>query len=406
MQHLQCYDEIRLQYLHTKATHIHLPHQHYEPFLSFEDQSDNGFHGFTPSGQWLRDVYDDVMEGHRDTLNQHTAMLLGCVCAIDHSHKIAKHVFKVNGVSIFTALLTVTNENGEICVCLFVATKSHSQYAEPELFYTDNMQDKGMLEHIFTSLLDKVTPIKKYSHLPNFSLPHSCTPQILNSALEINNAICGILNDLPTPSESQLGGKIVVGFDSEWNMDTSPSGHMVGHGPPAVVQIAYKNQVFILQIGEMLSQKKLPYELLNFLKDHRAIKAGRLVNGDLHQLAIAAGEDLDTFQEHISSNWSDQELTADQTQYAACDAYACLCLFHKISESPEPTPLSLTSKLTESIGQPVLIMTTDNKKIAACGTISKAIIHSSFDNINLTPTQIVVSVHEVNIPATIMTQHQ
>ncbi|KAG5347723.1 hypothetical protein C0989_011400, partial [Termitomyces sp. Mn162] len=162
-------------------------------------------------------------------------------------------------------------------------------------------------------------------------------------------------------------------------------------------------------------------------------------------LAIAAGEDLDTFQggldlasfakqrllitnagislaeltavilgkclsknwtEHISSNWSDQELTADQTQYAACDTYACLCLFYKISESPESTPLSLTSKLTESIGQPVLIMTTDNKKIAARGTISKAIIHSSFDNINLTPTQIVVSVHEVNIPATIMTQHQ
>ncbi|KNZ75180.1 hypothetical protein J132_04665 [Termitomyces sp. J132] len=447
MQHLQRYDEIRLQYLHTKAAHIHLPHQHYEPFLSFEDQSDNGFHGFTPSGQWLRDVYDDVMEGHRDTLNQHTAMLPGRVCAIDHSHKIAKHVFKVNGVSIFTALLTVTNENGEICVCLFVATKSHSQYAEvlrnmsrdltlyghsqPELFYTDNMQDKGMLEHIFTSLLDKVTPIEKYSHLPNFSLPHSCTPQILNSASEINNAIRGILNDLPTPSESQLGGKIVVGFDSEWNMDTSPSGHIVGHGPPAVVQIAYKNQVFILQIGEMLSRKKLPYELLNFLKDHR--------------LAIAAGEDLDTFQggldlasfakqrllitnarislaeltavilgkclsknqtERISSNWSDQELTADQTQYAACDAYACLCLFHKISESPEPTPLSLTSKLTESIGQPVLIMTTDNKKIAARGTISKAIIHSSFDNINFTPTRIVVSVHEVNIPATIMTQHR
>ncbi|KAH0580184.1 hypothetical protein H2248_001706 [Termitomyces sp. 'cryptogamus'] len=53
MQHLQCYDEIRLQYLHTKAAHIHLPHQHYEPFLSFEDQSDNGFHGFTPSSQWL-----------------------------------------------------------------------------------------------------------------------------------------------------------------------------------------------------------------------------------------------------------------------------------------------------------------------------------------------------------------
>ncbi|KAF8202738.1 hypothetical protein K438DRAFT_1522298, partial [Mycena galopus ATCC 62051] len=155
MQHLRRYDEIRLQYLRTKVQHMGLPGQTYEHFLPFEDRSLSGFHGFTPSGEWLRDVYDTFIESHRDSINQHTAMLSARIGAIDHSHKLAKHVFKVDGVPIFTALLTVTNEKGEIRVCMFVATKSHSQYEDalrhlaedltvyghdlPEVFYTDNI---------------------------------------------------------------------------------------------------------------------------------------------------------------------------------------------------------------------------------------------------------------------------
>ncbi|KAG6835293.1 hypothetical protein H0H93_003051 [Arthromyces matolae] len=461
MQHLRRYDEICLQYLHTMIGRTSLSRQHYEPFHSFDDKSENGFHGFTPSGQWFRDVYDNVMEGHRDVLNQHTAMLTGRVCAIDHSHKLAKHVFKVNGVPIFTALLTVTNEKGEIRVCLFVATKSHSQYVEalrkmshdltqyghpqPELFYTDNLIDKGMLESIFTSLLNEVTPIEKYAHLPYIALPLSCTPQVLSSVTEINNTIRGILDDIPSPSESLSDTRLVVGFDSEWNVETSMSGHIVGHGPPAVIQIAYKKQVFILQVGEMLARKKLPQELLNFLKDDRVIKAGRLVNGDLRQLAIAAGEDSAAFQggldlatyakqrllisdartsleeltavilgqclpknrtERISSNWSDRDLTDEQRQYAARDAYACLCLYERISESPKPASLPATPKLTDCIGLPVTILSRDLNQVVARGIISQAANELSLNGINITPTRTVVSVREVTIPATIMAQHQ
>ncbi|KAG6870957.1 hypothetical protein C0992_012035, partial [Termitomyces sp. T32_za158] len=269
-------------------------------------------------------------------------------------------------------------------------------HSQPKIIYTDNMADKAMLEGIFKSLLAKVVPVQKFSHLPEFTLPHSCVPQVLDSASEINNAIHGILNDLPMSSkELQSGEKLVVGFDSEWNVDTSGLGHIVSCGPPAVIQIAYQNQVYILQIGEMLSRKKLPEELRNFLKDSRVIKAGRLVNGDLRQLAIAAGEDPAAFQggldlasfakqrllitnarisleeltavilgkclaknrtERISSNWTDQELTANQINYAACDASASLCLFHKISKSSEPTSLSSSSSSMDLVGKPVVIL--------------------------------------------------
>ncbi|KAG6817426.1 hypothetical protein H0H93_007293, partial [Arthromyces matolae] len=455
MQHVRSYDELRLQYLHTKISRINSPVlQQYTPFLPFDDQSDIGFNGFTPSGQWIRDIYDDVMESHRDTLNQHTAMLSGKVCAIDHSHKISKHVFKVEGASIFTALLTVTNERGEIRVCIFVATKSHSQFIEvlrkmsqdltlyghsqPEVFYTDSMADKAMLESVFPSLLADVVAVEKYSHLPKFSLPDLIRPSVLRSTSEINNVLRGILDDIP------LSGQITVGFDSEWNVDISASGHITGSGPPEVIQIAYKNQfslVVLHQIGQMLTQ--LPHELLNFLQDSRVIKAGRQVNGDLRRLAIATGHEDSTFQggldlatyakerlvttngqmsladltavilgqclakdqvERVDCNWSNLDLSDSQIQYASRDAWVSLCLFNKISQFPEPKLLPTSH--AASIGLPVVILTEDHKNIAARGRISSAVSSTSIDGINITPTRTVVTVTEVLVPATIMSQHR
>ncbi|KAG6818631.1 hypothetical protein H0H93_003310 [Arthromyces matolae] len=452
VQHLHHYDQLRLQYLHTKVSDMQLLHADYIPFPSFDDQSENGYHGFTPSAHWIRDLYDDVMESHRDALNQHTAMLSGRVCAIDHSHKIAKHVFKVEGVPIFTALLTVTNEKGEIRVCVFVATKSHAQFVDalrkmsedltlyghtqPEVFYTDNLADKGMLESIFTSLLNDVIAVEKYSHLPTFTLPSSSIVN-LKSASEINNVIRSILDTVPQ------SGNLVVGFDSEWNVETSATGRITGHGPPAVIQIAHEEKVYVLQIGEMLAQKRLPHELLNFLRDEQVIKAGKSVNGDLRQLAIAAacdpssfrgGLDLATYAkqrllisdarisladltaiilgeslpknvtERISSSWDNQELTDHQVEYAARDAYACLRIHQKINASPQPTLLPDTQ--TDSVGLPVIVLTEDSKAIAARGVISDVALSPTYDGINITPTRTVITVHDILIPATIMTQHR
>ncbi len=65
-------------------------HQTFLPFLSFEDTSSEGYRGFVPSGQWLRDMFDTFMEEHTADINQHMSMLSGEVCAIDHSHKVSR----------------------------------------------------------------------------------------------------------------------------------------------------------------------------------------------------------------------------------------------------------------------------------------------------------------------------
>ncbi|KAG6822188.1 hypothetical protein H0H92_014899, partial [Tricholoma furcatifolium] len=114
-------------------------------------------------------------------------------------------------------------------------------HSQPEAFFTDSMADKGMLESVFPSLLADVVAVEKHSHLPTFSLPNSIHPSVLSSTAEINNVLRGILDDIP-PS-----GQIAVSFDSEWNVDIAPSGHIIGSGPPEVIQIAYKDQVYILR---------------------------------------------------------------------------------------------------------------------------------------------------------------
>ncbi|KAJ6548260.1 hypothetical protein B0H10DRAFT_2243150 [Mycena sp. CBHHK59/15] len=160
------------------------------------------------------------------------------------------------------------DEKGEIRVCVFVATKSHSQFEDalrrlaedlvvyghnlPEVFYTDNMVDKAMLEKIFPSLTEAVIPIEKYSHLAPFETPDFVrSPAVLDEESMINNAMRAILDDVPAT------GHIVIGFDSEWNVDMTQYGRFGGRSPPAVVQVAYKESVFVMQIGEMLTRRSL-----------------------------------------------------------------------------------------------------------------------------------------------------
>ncbi|KAJ3963552.1 hypothetical protein EV361DRAFT_786209, partial [Lentinula raphanica] len=301
VQHLLRYDELRRQYLHTALSRVNLPTQTYQCFLPFEDTSDNGFHGFVPSGQWFRDVYDSFIESHQDDFNQHTAMLSARVCAIDHSYKLAKHIAKIDGVPIFIALLTVTNEKGEIRVCNFVATKAHSQFtdalkkmraslelyghAQPEIFYTDNMADKSMLEECFPSLLEGIVPVEKNSDLPLFAVPTDVIPKVLDSTAAIDNALRALMDRLPTS-----GGFMVVGFDTEWNVDMADDGRIRGRGPTAVVQIALRDDIYILKVGRQVASQQLPHQLVLFLKDPRIIKAGRMVTADLRHLETISGK--------------------------------------------------------------------------------------------------------------------
>lgn len=163
---------------------------------------------------------------------------------------------------MFTGLLTVTNEKGEIRSSNLVATKAQSQsemalvnmekslslygHSQPQVFYTDNVSDKPFLERCFPSLRQDVVPIQKYGNLEPFQIPPPPTVKILlkDTSQSIDDAARWILNDVPQDS-----GSIFVGFDTEWNVDLSSRGYVTSRGKTAIIQIAYQNRIYIFQVS-------------------------------------------------------------------------------------------------------------------------------------------------------------
>lgn len=166
---------------------------------------------------------------------------------------------------MFTGLLTITNERGEIRVCCLVATKSHAQFKEalrklldslrkygleePLIFYTDNVNtDRQFLMNIFPSLSKDVTPSDKYQDLPDFALPSTVTIHILKTESDINSTFEIINTDILREHGAADSPSPVLGFDVEWNVKFGANDRVIGRGTVAVIQVAYKDSVYVLQV--------------------------------------------------------------------------------------------------------------------------------------------------------------
>ena len=74
---------------------------------SFSDFSDQDHYaGFVPSEHYLAEMLNKTIEVDEADGNQHTACIAPDQIAVDDSHKINKHIVKIDGVPIFTALWT------------------------------------------------------------------------------------------------------------------------------------------------------------------------------------------------------------------------------------------------------------------------------------------------------------
>jgi hypothetical protein len=87
---------------------------------------------------------------------------------------------------------------------------------------------------------------------------------IKKSESAINDAMRTIIDDLH-PDDSNA--KIVVGFDSEWNVEVSGNGNVVQRGKTAIIQIAYKERIYILQVSLNPNIIMALFHGLNFILD-------------------------------------------------------------------------------------------------------------------------------------------
>ncbi len=62
----------------------------------------------------------------------------------------------------------------------------------------------------------------------------------------IDDAMWTIIQLLPNDDNSL---HVVIGLDSEWNIETSDQGYVTGHGQTAVLQLAVEDHIFILQVN-------------------------------------------------------------------------------------------------------------------------------------------------------------
>lgn len=120
---------------------------------------------------------------------------------------------------------------------------------QPQVIYTDNVNaDRAFLMKIFPSLSEDVIPSEKYRHLPVFDLSSDTKVEVYRTEADINQALQSILDDVPAEPTQEGSNSIVVGLDCEWNIEHGFGERVVGQGPVSVVQIAYKDKVYILQV--------------------------------------------------------------------------------------------------------------------------------------------------------------
>ncbi|KAK0246140.1 hypothetical protein EDD85DRAFT_944545 [Armillaria nabsnona] len=240
---------------------------------------------------------------------------------------------------------------------------------------------------------------------------------------------------MPEKEESVL----VVGLDSEWSVD--PDAQHLGHNDcrqTAIVQIAYNNNIWIFQLNEHLCSGHFPSQLITFLKNPRILKVGRNIKLDLRNLQEESGvmepfagdiniahlaeqkgivkntqtglADLcaKVLKVHldkdpatrVSPDWASDELSSDQLQYAALNAWASLRVYEELEKIQIPGAIiSFTS------GQDIFLYQ-DDTNIIAQGHISPHSDYQSFEGINVTPTQILVEVTKVFVPGAIISTHR
>lgn len=123
-------------------------------FGNFSDQ--DRYAGFVPSEHYLAEMLNKAIEADEADANQHTACIAPDQIAVDDSHKINKHIAKIDGIPIFGALWTCMDSR-YIRAQALTLTKAHEERTGPLTGIASSVQLYG---YDYPSLAFSDDPIK------------------------------------------------------------------------------------------------------------------------------------------------------------------------------------------------------------------------------------------------------
>ncbi|SJL12112.1 uncharacterized protein ARMOST_15533 [Armillaria ostoyae] len=242
---------------------------------------------------------------------------------------------------------------------------------QPHIIFTDFMGDKKFLKEAFPSLRAGIRPITQHGDLEMMEFPLHVKVVIQKSTSQIEATVLSLITSMPDNKESVL----VVGLDSEWSVDLDAR-HLGlnDRRQTAIVQLAYKDMIWIFQLNNHIRSGHFPSQLITFLKNPRILKVGQNVNLDLRNLQEESGVKqpfsggIDVAQlakrkgvvkntwisladlcakvlkvhldkdpaTRISPDWHSDELSSEQLCYAALDAWASLKVYEELEQTQVP----------------------------------------------------------------------
>ncbi|KAF8432539.1 hypothetical protein L210DRAFT_3650237 [Boletus edulis BED1] len=424
--HYEQFDRLHEQYLHLVHDCFKGCPSHFwtkkEGFSTFGDQS--GYAGSVPSGPYFAWFYAMLVERDTPKLKQCIALLPACTLAIDHSFKVVKHLGKVGGAALFTALHTTVNDYGEIWSMLFTMTKGHDQFmpnmheiahsltkfghGDVEAVFMDNgCADKEEVQHAFPSLFKGVVH--------------------LSTTMQVNLRFDIIMNHRTTDNPLATAA-----LGLQWPVDISTG----VQGLVALIEVAYQQTVYLIPTSLFIQRGhiNLPHSLLAFLWSPFFKKVGNNIGADLKWLyrdcgfaefspPFAGSVELDSMaKEHgaaakwnvsladlvssqlcaylpknqqiqVSPQWANTPLPQEFIDHAVLDIYAISEVHQQLLGLQVAQPI--TSK--SSGGTPVAWLATDGREVAH-GIVALE-RPQALNGVNLTSTRVAVTISKIIVPS-------
>ena len=268
--------------------------------------------GVAPTGKHFQHAYEEFHDSIADHLDVEVKKRGGERLHWDVSYKEAKHLARYHGESVFKGLVTATNDFGEIRIQFHVVSDAFDQFDAPLDSFHATLVAYG---HTLTNLLGTDNPSRDASYFLNklpglrarqaafnarangsdssdardtppdiyFTITDPSCVEVVSTVDAINSKVGGIRESmLSLPQKLR-----VISLDAEWDVNFSASGHVVGSGRVALVQLGY-----VLGAGEtprallirLHDKTKLPERLDALLKDTTFSWTGRQIGGDLNKI--------------------------------------------------------------------------------------------------------------------------